>query len=229
MQPGSSEHVNLRLDNAQWISTDADRTYFNRLVAQIEGMRRTDEQLSIPDVDEPFAWRRAFSLRSALQVRDRQMETKAAADLQLASQAAEMNRLWIAYNENITWLREFEGRNRGEWKTLIEWVGLSEDGLSDPVPRAGSEHAQYGRHPDWQARAGRVSTAVNKFRGLSPEQRAEVPRIVEERRRLAILKAHDTDIINIREVLSHILQRLEAIESRLPSQAEIREAADAVA
>jgi hypothetical protein len=224
MHPGSPEHVNLRLDNAQWIASAADRTYFAKLVAQIEGMRRKDEQLSIPDVGEPFAWRRAFSLHSALKLRDRQTQTKAAADLQRDSQAVEMDRRWTDYNRDITWLREFEQRNRGEWKLLTEWVGLEEADLADPVPRAGSEHAEWGRFPNWPERAGRVSTATNRFRGLSPERRAEIPNIVAERRRLAILKGHDEDIVNIRAVLAHILQRIEAIESRLPPQKEVTSA-----
>ena len=224
MQPGSPEHVNLRLNSAQWISTDADRVYFAKLVGDISSCERPGEKLNIAPVEEPYAWRRNYALLEALKLRDRQTRAKAGADLQLASQAAEMNRKWTDYNRDITWLREFEQRNRGEWKTLIEWVGLTADDLSDPVPHAGSEHAQYGRHPDWQARAGRVSEATHRLRGLTPEQRAEVPRIVEERRRLAVLKAHDTDISNLRDALCHVLQRLEAIESRLPPQKEITSA-----
>jgi hypothetical protein len=227
MQPGSPEHVNLRLDSAQWISTDADRVYFAKLVGDISSCERPGEKLNVAPIEEPYAWRRNYALLQALKLRDRQTQTKAGADLQLASLAAEMNRSWTDYNTNITWLREFEGRNRGEWKLLTEWVGLTEDDLSDPVPRAGSEHAQYGRHPDWRERAGRVSEATHKLRGLTPEQRAEVPRIVEERRRLAILKGHDTDIANLFDVVRQLAQRLEAIESRLPSQAEVR--ADAAA
>ena len=221
MTPGSPEHVNLRLDSAQWISTDADRVYFAKLVGDISSCERPGEKLNVAPIEEPYAWRRNYALLEALKLRDRQTRTKAGADLQLASQAAEMNRKWTDYNRDITWLREFEQRNRGEWKTLIEWVGLSEDDLSDPVPRAGSEHAEWGRFPNWPERAGRVAAATNRFRGLSPEQRAEVPRIVEERRRQAILKGHDTDIANLFDVVRQLAQRLEALESRLPSQKEV--------
>jgi hypothetical protein len=135
MHPGSPEHVNIRLDSAQWISTDADRVYFAKLVAEIAGWERPGEKLNIAPVEEPYAWRRNYALLEALKLRGRQTQTKAGADLQLASLAAEMNRSWTDYNTNITWLREFEGRNRGEWKLLTEWVGLTEDDLSDPVPR----------------------------------------------------------------------------------------------
>ena len=225
MTPGSPEHVNLRLDSAQWISTDADRVYFAKLVGDISSCERPGEKLNVAPIEEPYAWGRNYALLEALKLRDRQTRTKAGADLQRASQAAEMNRKRTDYNRDITWLREFEGRNRGEWKALIEWVGLSEDDLSDPVPRAGSEHAEWGRFPNWPERAGRVAAAVNKFRGLSPEQRAEVPRIVEERRRLAILKGHDTDIANLFDVVRQLAQKVEALESRLPSQAEVRDAA----
>jgi hypothetical protein len=224
MQPGSPEHVNIRLDSAQWISTDADRVYFAKLVGDISSCERPGEKLNVAPIEEPYAWRRNYALLEALKLRDRQTRTKAGADLQLASLAAEMNRSWTDYNTNITWLREFEGRNRGEWKLLTEWVGLTEDDLGDPVPRAGSEHAQYGRHPDWWERAGRVSEATHKLRGLTPEQRAEVPRIVEGRRRLAVLKGHDTDIANLFDVVRQLAQRLEALESRLPSQKEVTSA-----
>jgi hypothetical protein len=229
MQPGSPEHVNLRLDSAQWISTDADRVYFAKLVGEISSCERPGEKLNVAPIEEPYAWRRNYALLEALKLRDRQTRTKAAADLQLASQAAEMNRKWTDYNRDFTWLREFEGRNRSEFRLLCEWVGLEEPDLCDPVPRDGEEGAEWGRRPNWPERAGRGAAAVNKFRGLSPEQRAEIPRIVEERRRQAILKGHDTDIANLFDVVRHLAQRLEAIESRLPSQRETREAADAAA
>jgi hypothetical protein len=218
---GSPEHVNERMSRQERISHPADVTFFNNLIAGIAGLTRPGEQHPVPDVNEIGAWRKAYSLYEALKLRESQTRTKAATDLRFASFAAEMNRAWTDYNSNVTWLREFEGRNRGEWKLLTEWVGITEDDLSDPVPRAGSEHAQYGRFPDWQERAGRVAEAVHKFRGLKPEERAEVPRIVEERRRLAILKAHDTDIASLFDVVRQLAQRLEALESRLPPQKEV--------
>jgi hypothetical protein len=60
---------------------------------------------------------------------------------------------------------------------------------------------------------------------LTPEQRAEVPHIVAERHRLAILKGHDTDIANLFDVVRQLAQKVEALESRLPSQAEVRDGA----
>lgn len=222
--PGSVEHVNRRLDNAQWISTDADRVYFAKLVAEISSWERSGEKLNVVPIEEPFAWRRNYQLLEALKRRESQTQTKAGADLQLASQAAEINRRWVSYNENFSWLKEFESRNRGEFRLLIEWVGLSADDMGDPIPPPGSEHAHLGRYPYWMERAGRVSTAAHKLRNLSPEERAEIPRIAEARRLKDVIKGHDTDIVNIRDVLSHILQRLEAIESRLPPQKEVTSA-----
>jgi len=209
-----------RLRRERFISRDADVRAFGDLRAYAQSMAREGESLPLPDSNEAGAGKKVIELIEALEKRERQGATKAAVDLQLASLAAEANRRWTDYNEHITWLREFEGRNRGEWRLLTEWVGLTEDDLSDPVPRAGSEHEQYGRHPDWWDRAGRVSEATHKLRGLTPEQRAEVPHIVAERRRLAILKGHDTDIANLFDVVRQLAQRLEAIESRLHSEKE---------
>ena len=72
--------------------------------------------------------------------------------------------------------------------------------------------------------AARLETTISDhIRQLSPSERADAHRIVEERRRLAILKAHDRDIDVLRAALGHVLQRLEAIESRL--QKEVTSAA----
>jgi hypothetical protein len=87
MQPGSPEHINIRLDSAQWISTDADRTYFNRLVAQIETWRRPGENLVIADIAEPYAWRRNYQLLQALERRGHDKPAAEAAE-QLGRSAA---------------------------------------------------------------------------------------------------------------------------------------------
>jgi hypothetical protein len=117
-------------------------------------------------------------------------------------------------------LLDFRERNRPQWSSLAEYVGVSDADLAE-----GERDELFGVEVGWQDKAQRIGPALSRLQGMSPSERADVPRIVEERRRLAILKAHDRDIDNLRDVLSHILQRLEALESRLPSMKELKDVA----
>jgi hypothetical protein len=223
MQPGSPEHVNLRLDSAQWISTDADRVYFAKLVAEISGWERPGEKLNIAPIEEPFAWRRNYALLGALKRRgpDRQA-TEAAEEISRAEVAH--SRLLNEFAADRQALLDFRARNRLQWGDLSEYVGVSDDDLVEGV-----RDAHFGDEVGWQESARRVGGALSRLQGMSVAERSEVPRIVAQRRRLAVLKAHDTDINTLRDALNQVLQRLEALETRLPSQVELREAADAAA
>jgi hypothetical protein len=121
-------------------------------------------------------------------------------------------------------LLDFRARNRLQWGDLSEYVGVSDDDLVEGV-----RDAHVGDEVGWHEKARRVGGALSRLQGMSVAERSEVPRIVAERRRLAVLKAHDTDINTLRDALNQVLQRLEALETRLPSQVELREAADAAA
>jgi hypothetical protein len=217
-----------RLCRQNFVTGAADETRFHELEARVRGLARPGEVLDIPEINGAGAYRRLHDLFLALDKRERQETTKSAsADLQLASLAAEINRRWMKYGEDRTWLLEFQQRNRGEFALLCEWTGLTDDDMASPIPPADSEHAPYGRFPNWESRAGRVGQAVQKLRSLSPEMRAKIPGEIEVRRLKEALRAHDRDLETLFDVVHRFAQRLEAAESRLP--AEIREAADAAA
>jgi hypothetical protein len=218
-----------RLRRQRFISHDADVRAFADLRAHAQSMARQGETLQLPDPFEAGAGEKVISLLEALEARENQARSKAEVDLNIASLQAETNRRWVSYNEHHAWLLQFREKNRGEWPLLVEFLGLSAEDLNDPVPAADSEHRNFGRFPDWQARAERLRQAVHKLQGMTAEERAKIPGEVEIRRLKETLRAHDCDISTLFDAVRRLAQKVEALESRLPSQAEIREAADAVA
>jgi hypothetical protein len=217
LTPGSPEHVNIRLDSAQWVSTDADRVYFAKLIAEIATWERPGEKLSVVPIEEPFAWRRNYSLLEALKRRGHE-KTAAEAAAALSTTAAAQSRLLNQFASDRQALLAYRDANRQQWATLAEYVGLLDNDLVE-----GERDARFGVEAGWQDKAQRIGYARSRLQGMSPSERADAHRIVEERRRLAILKAHDRDIDVLRAALGHVLQRLEAIESRL--QKEVTSAA----
>jgi hypothetical protein len=213
MQPGSPEHVNLRLDKAQWIETDADRVYFAKLVAEISGWERPGEKLNIADIAEPFAWRKNYALLEALKRRGLDKAVVQAAED--GRTMAAVSRRMGEFAADRQGLAHFRDRNRAQWADLSEYVGLRKDDLVE-----GERDAHFGVEVDRQDKAERLAHALRRLEGMSPAEKADAHRVVEERRRVAILKAHDQDIDNLRDMVRQLAQRLESIESRLPSQAD---------
>jgi hypothetical protein len=210
-----------RLRRQRFISHDADVRAFADLRGYAQSMARQGEILQLPDPAEAGAGEKVISLIEALEARENQARSKAAVDLNLASVAAEANRRWTNYNEHHAWLLQFREKNRSEWPILMEFLGLSADDLSDPVPAADSEHRNFGRFPDWMERADRIRTAAHKLQNLSAEERAKIPGEVEIRRLKETLRAHDRDIENLFAAVHQLAQANEALESRLPPQKEV--------
>jgi hypothetical protein len=227
MQPGSPEHVNLRLDKAQWIETDADRVYFAKLVAEISGWERPGEKLNIADIAEPFAWRKNYALLEALKRRGLDKAVVQAAED--GRTMAAVSRRMGEFAADRQGLIHFRDRNRPQWADLSEYVGISDADLVE-----GPRDERFDVEVGWQDKAERLAHALRRLEGMSPAEKADAHRVVEERRRLAILKGHDKDIANLFDVVRQLAQanealqqKVAALESRLPSQAEVR--ADAAA
>jgi hypothetical protein len=207
--------INLRLGNKRFLSGPAEESFFSHLTMAIQGQARPGEKLVVPDFNEQDAWARAYALYEALQ---RRLPDKQAVEAAESGRtAAAHSRLLNEFAADRQALLDFRDRNRPQWSTLAEYVGISDADLAE-----GERDERFDVEVGWQDKAQRIGHALSRLQGMSPSERADVPRIVEERRRLAILKAHDRDIDNLREALGHVLQRLEAIESRLPSMKELK-------
>ena len=170
----------------------------------------------MPEYNAADAWARAYALYEALQRRPPDKQATEAAEI--GRTASAHSRLLNEFAADRQALRDFRDRNRMQWQTLAEYVGISDADLAE-----GERDERFGVEVGWQEKATRIGHALSRLQGMSPSERADVPRIVEERRRLAILKAHDRDIDNLREAIAAIFQRLDAIETRLPSFKEVKD------
>jgi hypothetical protein len=207
MRLASPEHINIRLDSEQWIGNEADRTYFNQLVAAIRGMARDGERLLIPGVEEPFAWRRAYALFSALKKR---APTRMKGGSGFVG-AGDADLAWEGYVRNLDEIRKLARNDVGGWSLLSEYVGIERGDLDDPVPPPDHPEHQWRRYSDWQHRAGRISSALSQLRSMGPRERAMVPEIVSQRRRDRMIEQRFTALE----------QKVLALESRLPSVQEL--------
>jgi hypothetical protein len=195
---------NKRLGEQEYIKHPADEKYFADLKGRVQALLRDGESFILPDVNEPYAWRRLYATHVALSRRDAS-EIDASAGFYANGRPAKWaDHEWDNYIQSLAALQEIERRDRPAWSMLQEYFGLSPDDLSDPIPGQDTPYGQYGRYPNWQARAGRVSWALARLRGMTIEERERVPQVLHERRQEARMKA--------------IEQRLAAIESRLQQE-----------
>jgi hypothetical protein len=221
MQAGGSQHLNLRLDGAQFISTDADRVYFAKLVAEVSSWERPGEKLSIAPIEEPFAWRRNYQLLQALEKRGHDRPAVETAHA-IAMSAHARVRLQNEFAADRAALLEFKHANRQQWSTLAAYVGLDD---ADLVP--GERDERFNEELGWREKHERIGGCLQRLQGMTPTEKADARRVVEERRRVSVLAAHDHDIDNLRTAVAALQQAVMALQSNQPSQAEIRAAADA--
>jgi hypothetical protein len=204
--------VNRLLTERKFLSGPSDESFFSHLTCQIQGLARPGEKLVLPEFNEASAWKKAWSLYTALQIRLPDAASKEAEAISRAAIAD--NRLWGEFVADVEGLRQFRENNRFQWGMLAERAGLQDGDLLDPMAGA-DEH--FGRPPNWGEKARRIGGALRELQGLTPERRREIPAKVEERR----LRAH---LSKTEARLSAMEQRLAAIESRLPSQKEVTSA-----
>lgn len=173
--------INLRLCNKKFLSGHADQSFFSHLTAAIQGLARPGEKLDVPDFNEQDAWRRAYALYEALQ---RRQPDKAAVEAEKNGQtAAAYSRLLGEFAADRQALRDYRDRNRMQWSALAEYVGISDADLAE-----GERDERFDVEVGWREKAKRVGHAIARLQGMSPAERADVPRIVEERRRREFLR-----------------------------------------
>ena len=182
--------LNRRLATARFLSAPVDREYFRKLCAEILSLEQPSDKIQIPNVEEAGAWSKAFKIFTQLQKR-RHAERSAAP---AASNIEADWNLYIARREQIV--------RQGARLTpdLAEFLGLKPGDLGEPtVKDEETMRLNDGRHPDWQGRSARISTALCRWEALRPEQLAAVPQIMAQRR--------------IEEAIKDLQQRVAVLEA----------------
>jgi hypothetical protein len=200
------EFLDRRLGNQQFLTHQADLTYFNDLQARVQGLARPGESLVIPEPTEAHAWRRLYALYIALRKRPQHLMGDNATTFHGASDLA-----WETYIRDLTEIRTLAQADVTGWGLMSDYVGLHKGDLDDPVPPPDHEAHRWGRFPDWQSCATRISMALGQLRNMSPRERAAVPEVVRARRRDRAIEAR----------FMALEQKMLALESRLPSMQEI--------
>lgn len=216
MQPGSAEHVNIRLDSAQWIATEADRAYFANLLAEIAKHARQGEKLDVVPIEQPFAWRRNYALLQALRKRGPDKAATAAAE-EISRAAVAHSRLLNEFSADLSALKAFRDANRLQWTLLAEYVGLEDGDLAD------FERDERGQPINWRQRAHRIGGALARLQGMSAEERREVPARVEARRLRRHLKETAERLLTLERQNGELRQRIEALETLAPSMKETKQ------
>jgi hypothetical protein len=175
---GSSEHINRRLENVQFLSSAVDRDYFDRLKVDVESLLRPGDNFYIPRPNEPFAWRRLYALYASLKRRDISPGSAPVANAPAAYMVS--TEAWDNYVSNICIANSLRQSGRLDPQTC-EYIGLLSADLEDPVPRDGPG-VEFGRYPDWRARAFRIGTALGKFECLTASERASISSLLAQRR-----------------------------------------------
>jgi hypothetical protein len=197
------ERDNKTFSNTQWlVNSHVGQTAFLRLEAVVRGMLRPSDKISLPNIAAPFAWRALWSVYERLRERERRVASDA------ERQADAQHRI----NDDLEWNRYInsrvdfmdEVRRGGISDEVAAYLGLLPGDLSDPTVH--SDNFGTTRHPRWQGRAARISIALGRWLGMSAVQRAEVPRLAQQRslaQRIRKLEQEATD--KEREKVNNVL------------------------
>jgi hypothetical protein len=178
MTPGSTEAVNRRLRQVEYIANEADRVYYAKLAAQTEGLRRPNDSFKVPDVKGPYAWRTCFDLYQRLQQREageRVIRTTTVEDQRFAAS----QQSWADF---LSQLEEVRNLIRiGEInRVAAEYLDIRDSDLGAAmVLQPGLPNM---RRPDWLEIAQRFSQALWEWRSMSPSGKQEIPSRLNVRR-----------------------------------------------
>jgi hypothetical protein len=192
--------INLRLANKKFLGGPAEESFFSHLVMSIHGLARPGEKLDVPEFNGQDAWARAYALYEALQRRQPTPEAQqAAAD---GRTMAQISRLQGELAADRAALKAFRDANRMMWSDLAEYVGIGDADLepSDVDPQLGEAN--------WREKHVKVGGALARLQGLSAQERRDVPRIVEERRRREFLRDLDRRIERLEQAQDLIAEEL---------------------
>ena len=210
--------INLRLGNKRFLRGAADESFFSHLTTAIQSQARPGENLNVPEYNEQDAWARAYALYEALQRRLPDKQATEAAEA-ISRDAVAHSRAVNDFANDMAALQEFRDRNRVQWSLLAEYVGLTDEDLI-PAP----VDPRFGDPVGWSDRAPRVRGALSRLQGMTDVEKREFPAIVEQRRLRAHLHQTESRLEDLERQNAELKQKVTAIESRLISQKEVRDA-----
>ncbi len=123
---GKPEQLNQRLGNVEFLGSVADRQFFHELLHRIAALSNSQDNIALPDAEEPYAWRRAYKIWYELRMR----ADAAAAAIQTTPQQtmaiAATERSWASYLRDHQQIETMKAR--GELTASVaEYLGLQED------------------------------------------------------------------------------------------------------
>jgi hypothetical protein len=172
------ERENKTFSNTQWlVNSHVGQRAFLSLEAVTRGMLRASDKISLPSIAAPFAWRAMWDVYVRLRDRERSVTSDADRQSDFQRQAAD-DADWNAYVSNrVVFLEEV--RRFGIDDGVAKYLGLEPGDLADPTIH--SDNFGTTRHPRWQGRALRISIALGNWQNMSAGQRAEAPRLAQQR------------------------------------------------
>lgn len=204
---GTVEHLNIRLGNAEYIGHAADRQYYGDLIREVHKLERAGDKPEIPDVNEPYAWRRLYAIYQKYKAR---AVIPVPASVQLAmSRQASASASWTDYIGAHADLLRLKGQGVLT-PQIIEYLGLHECDLESVVSSDPEAQRYGGKHPDWMDRCARVKHAQEELQSMSRAQVAAVPTILAARRRDAETAALRERVAELEAIISKQMHMQEA-------------------
>jgi hypothetical protein len=162
---GSVERFDTHLGNVEFLPAQNQHAY-DELVRQIFGMRRENDTLSLPTVNEARAWQKAFSIYQSLKRREADEERR----------AVPMQRAFL--DDQKAWREYIDDRNRllsmlrhGEVDEHICGVhlDLKTDDVAGPMDETNARYG--GRRVGWPQRAQNIASALSRWDSLSSAEK----------------------------------------------------------
>jgi len=180
--------INQVLTNSRFLpETVSGENAWSGLIQAITELTDAGEILEIPERNGADAWRNAWKIYLSLRDRRRAREHEAQApDRQLEAQKLR--------NEAATWDSLLVNRDALLWEcahgglttSLQEYIGLDPSLLE--LPQNEETERFSGRFHGWRGRAQVLSSAISKWKSMSPEEKRIAPLIVTLRRQAHVIQ-----------------------------------------
>jgi hypothetical protein len=164
--------VNRLMDGVEYIGGDPARgNFWNHLINEIRNLKREDEALAIPTPNEPYAWRRTYQIYRQLRAREKQPDPAA---VEAVDHSSAIEHGWNLYVGSLSELQGLIARGEIN-QTAVEYLGLQSGDTGPAITNLPDSARWGGKRHDWMEVAGRVGHALERWRNMSREERAQIP------------------------------------------------------
>lgn len=158
---GSPERFDTHLANVEFLPAQYQHAY-DELIRRIQALKRENDTLSLPAVNEARAWDRAFSIYSGLRRREQDEERRAAPTQKAFS---EDQKEWSQYISDRNQLINMLARGVVDEYICGAHLDLKTDDILEPLDEANSRFG--GRRVGWPQRAQNIASALRWWDSLS--------------------------------------------------------------